>query len=257
VSQIHVDPTTGRRYEIGPDGISRWVDQAPLPQAYVQHTPEPTQRKTHKVRNVVFGAVAGLFVLGAIGSLFDSGDGAPAATAVDPASTDTNSVTTIPAPTEAPVVESTDDVIVAQLVCEGTVYPRSEGDEMGVMHVTDDILANMDATFTEVEAALAQCPEKRTKVEKVIKVQKKDEALEKGKRLFYSGTYRVGKDIKPGTYYITKPGSCYWERQDRNGKTIDNYFSDNPSRVQVTIRANDYAFNSDCGTDTDPWRPVS
>ena len=46
--------------------------------------------------------------------------------------------------------------------------------------------------------------------------------------------------------------TCYWERIDRNGETIDNYFG-RGSRVQVTIRKSDYEFYShDCGR----WMPV-
>ena len=77
--------------------------------------------------------------------------------------------------------------------------------------------------------------------------------LYKSGRQFDDGLYRVGKDIKPGTYYTTDVDGCYWERQNRNGGTIDNGFVISAKRVQVTIRSGDYAFMSeDCGT----WKPV-
>ncbi|MBM0239972.1 hypothetical protein JNW88_27820 [Micromonospora sp. ATA32] len=72
-------------------------------------------------------------------------------------------------------------------------------------------------------------------------------------RLFGSGTFRVGKEIKPGTYVTTDVDGCYWERQNSSGNTIDNYFTNGARRVQVTIRSSDYAFSSErCGE----WRPA-
>ena len=64
---------------------------------------------------------------------------------------------------------------------------------------------------------------------------------------FGAGTF-VGKEIKPGTYVATDVDGCYWERQNRNGDTIDNYFTNSARRVQVRIRSTDYAFSSErCG----------
>lgn len=72
-------------------------------------------------------------------------------------------------------------------------------------------------------------------------------------RIFGPGTFLVGKDIKPGTYFVTDVDGCYWERTNRNGDTIDNYFTNGAKRVQVTIRSSDYSFNSErCGE----WHPV-
>lgn len=63
----------------------------------------------------------------------------------------------------------------------------------------------------------------------------------------------VGKEIKPGTYFVTDADGCYWERTNRNGATIDNYFTNGARRVQVTIRSSDYSFNSErCGE----WHPA-
>jgi hypothetical protein len=77
--------------------------------------------------------------------------------------------------------------------------------------------------------------------------------LEEDGRIFYSGTYRVNKQIKPGTYF-SKPGGddCYWERTDSTGEIIDNNFTTG-LRVQVDIKTSDYSFSSDgCGR----WQPV-
>ncbi|MGW5240689.1 hypothetical protein ACWEOW_17305 [Monashia sp. NPDC004114] len=65
---------------------------------------------------------------------------------------------------------------------------------------------------------------------------------------FGAGTFLVGKEIKPGTYFVTDVDGCYWERQNRNGETIDNDFINQARRVQVRIRSTDYAFSSErCG----------
>ncbi len=73
--------------------------------------------------------------------------------------------------------------------------------------------------------------------------------------LFYAGTFRVGAEIKPGTYVIDEASEgCYWERLDASGEIIDNNFLAGATRVEVTIVASDYSFhNEGCG----PWRKVS
>lgn len=108
----------------------------------------------------------------------------------------------------------------------------------------------------ETSGALVLCPNHpHAKAWRAaIKRGQADVDLEAAGRLFGDGTYRVGKEIKPGTYQSTDVDGCYWERQNRNGKTIDNYFADSAKRVQVTIRSSDYGFETKgCGT----WRPVS
>jgi hypothetical protein len=35
----------------------------------------------------------------------------------------------------------------------------------------------------------------------------------RGGGISYAGEYRVGSQVKPGTYYVKEPGdNCYWER---------------------------------------------
>ncbi|MFC4019142.1 hypothetical protein ACFOW4_14490 [Micromonospora sp. GCM10011542] len=107
----------------------------------------------------------------------------------------------------------------------------------------------------EINGALTLCPThpyaKRWR--QAVQRGQADADLEAQGRLFGSGTYRVGKEIKPGTYVATDVDGCYWARQNSSGEIIDNYFTNGARRVQVTIRSSDYAFNSErCGE----WRPA-
>jgi hypothetical protein len=69
-----------------------------------------------------------------------------------------------------------------------------------------------------------------------------------GKR-FGAGTFLVGKEIVPGTYFVEGDiNGCYWERQNRSGQVIENNFIIAARRVQVSIKSTDYAFHSErCG----------
>ncbi|HZC53025.1 MAG TPA: hypothetical protein VE441_11060 [Mycobacterium sp.] len=68
---------------------------------------------------------------------------------------------------------------------------------------------------------------------------------------FSDGTYRVGSEIKPGTYH-TNPGGndCYWER-DAKGSGLDAIIeNDNiTGPTTIDINASDYAFKSSGGCD--------
>jgi hypothetical protein len=67
---------------------------------------------------------------------------------------------------------------------------------------------------------------------------------------FGPGLYKVGVDLPPGRYVTLgeKVTNCYWERQDSNGNTIDNFFTLEAFKVEVTIRESDFAFLQDsCG----------
>jgi hypothetical protein len=114
-----------------------------------------------------------------------------------------------------------------------------------------------DGQIAELEGWLELCPKHpQAKAWKAaIKRGEKDTKLQKSGRTFYDGTYRVGKDIKPGTYAIKGDiENCYWERQDSSGETIDNNFVVKAKRVEVTIRSSDYAFMAEgCGK----WMPVN
>ncbi|MER7444546.1 hypothetical protein [Micromonospora avicenniae] len=109
--------------------------------------------------------------------------------------------------------------------------------------------------ISEINASLMLCPTHpyAKKWREAVKRGQRDADLAAQGRLFGAGTFRVGKEIKPGTYVATDVEGCYWERQNRNGAIIDNYFTNSARRVQVTIRSSDYAFNSErCGE----WRPA-
>lgn len=110
------------------------------------------------------------------------------------------------------------------------------------------------AQIPEINAALMLCPKhpQAGKWRQAVQRGQVDVNLEKSGRLFGAGTFLVGKEIKAGTYVATDVEGCYWERQNRSGGTIDNYFTNAAKRVQVTIKSSDYAFHSEsCGE----WRP--
>lgn len=108
--------------------------------------------------------------------------------------------------------------------------------------------------INELAGALILCPDHPgvKRAAKQVAAWRKLWRLEKAGRSFTDGTYRVGKDIKPGTYVTRNVDGCYWERQNRSGRTIDNYFTNGAKRVEVTIRSSDYGFFArDCGR----WAP--
>lgn len=108
----------------------------------------------------------------------------------------------------------------------------------------------------EVRAALMLCPNHpdRELIEQGMGQGLQEEKWEKQGRLFSSGTFRVGKQIQPGTYVSAGAEGCYWERTDSNGTPIANNFTMGKTRVQVTIYASDYSFTSqDCGV----WKPAA
>ncbi|MFG3417736.1 hypothetical protein [Micromonospora sp. NPDC048063] len=111
------------------------------------------------------------------------------------------------------------------------------------------------AQIAERNGALTLCPKHpyAKKWREAVRRGQADVKLEAEGRLFGPGTFRVGKETKPGTYVATDVEGCYWERQNSSGRIIDNYFTNSARRVQVTIRSSDYAFSSErCGE----WRPA-
>lgn len=69
-----------------------------------------------------------------------------------------------------------------------------------------------------------------------------------------SGTYKVGSQIKPGTYVANAKFGCYWERRSKSGSSITgviaNDFVGYDGRVIVTISSSDKYFSTDadCGS---------
>jgi hypothetical protein len=111
--------------------------------------------------------------------------------------------------------------------------------------------------IAEVTGMLTLCPghpQAALLNESIVRIQA-DAAATAAGELFEDGTYRVGEEIKPGTYAIEGLiNDCYWERNDRNGEIIDNWVTSSVKRVQVTIRSSDYSFHSErCGK----WRKVT
>jgi hypothetical protein len=107
----------------------------------------------------------------------------------------------------------------------------------------------------EISGALILCPShpNRGFIEDLLAKAGGSQDPRTSGRLFGPGVLLVGSQVQPGTYVASNGQGCYWERQDRNGNIIENKFYDNAARVQATISATDYAFNSrDCGE----WKPV-
>jgi hypothetical protein len=108
----------------------------------------------------------------------------------------------------------------------------------------------------EINAALILCPNHphapawRTAIQRGKKPAEQRAA---GQR-FGPGTFLVGKEIRPGKYFVEGDVSgCYWERQNKSGGTIANDYIPEARRVEVTIKSSDYAFHSEgCGE----WAPI-
>ncbi|WP_328347210.1 hypothetical protein [Micromonospora sp. NBC_00421] len=143
--------------------------------------------------------------------------------------------------------EGDDDDISFQYEECASVDPDDEATEPG-FSVSEEDIPQMTATLK-----LCSNHPQAAKWRGALKRGQRDVTLEREGRIFDDGTYRVGKDIKPGTYITRDVAGCYWERQNRNGGTIDNYFVNGAKRVQVTIRSSDYGFHTEgCGT----WHPA-
>ncbi|MPY38058.1 hypothetical protein FNH09_44670 [Streptomyces adustus] len=87
----------------------------------------------------------------------------------------------------------------------------------------------------------------------------KAEASEKKKATFEGdGEFRVGSDIKPGTYRTTgnSDGMCYWERaKDASGEMDSILANDNVTGTSyVTVKATDKLFKS---TGCKDWEAVA
>jgi hypothetical protein len=137
---------------------------------------------------------------------------------------------------------SDNDISILYTIC-AEVDPSDPYAEAGYVASAEQI--------PEINAALTLCPDHPLSREwrKAVRRGKAEADLEAEGRLFGSGTFLIGDEIKPGTYVTTDVEGCYWERQDKAGGTIDNDFLQSARRVEVTIRSSDYAFHSErCGT---------
>ncbi|WP_329108566.1 hypothetical protein OG792_07890 [Micromonospora sp. NBC_01699] len=134
-----------------------------------------------------------------------------------------------------------------------TLYTICAENDPTEMYTEEEYAASVEQ-IAELTGALTLCPKHPlgARWKQAIARGSADAKLTKEGRLFADGTYLVGSEIKPGTYVVTDVKGCYWERQNRDGGTIDNYFTAGARRVQVTIRSTDYAFHAEgCGE----WRP--
>jgi hypothetical protein len=104
-------------------------------------------------------------------------------------------------------------------------------------------LAGLAACSVPAEKAAAPAPAVST-----------EKPAKKAGNTFSDGTWRVGADIKPGTYRANAKMGCYWERlRGFSGDTLTDVISNNVSGsdgpVTVTIKPTDKGFKSQlCGT---------
>lgn len=116
--------------------------------------------------------------------------------------------------------------------------------------------AGSKAQVREIEGMLTLCPDHPLKkqLKQLIGGANADNDLQAQGKIFYDGTYRVGKDVPPGNYFSEPEGDgCYWERTDSKGNILANNYSSG-ARVEVTVRSSDYSLTvRGCGE----WRPVS
>lgn len=78
------------------------------------------------------------------------------------------------------------------------------------------------------------------------------ERLTEEGRAFFSGTYRVGNDIQPGTYAAEAEDEpfegCYWALLDESGEIIDNNFVRSGFRVEIVVPSSAYSLTVErCG----------
>lgn len=124
--------------------------------------------------------------------------------------------------------------------------------EHGTTWTTDEWPVG-EAQIREAEQALLLCPKHpdAAGIRSRIADLKQLRTDRKGGRAFDDGNFRVGQEIKPGTYYTENVADCYWERLDAAGNIIDNNFVLDALRVEVTVSPTDFSFHSQgCGT----WR---
>jgi|AntAceMinimDraft_1070359.scaffolds.fasta_scaffold09957_4 hypothetical protein len=111
---------------------------------------------------------------------------------------------------------------------------------------------NTGGQLDELEGMLSLCPDHPRQEELSATAAFSRAWFEEGwdDISFGPGLYKVGVDLPPGRYVTLgeKVTNCYWERQDSNGNTLDNFFTLEAFKVEVTIRDSDFAFLQDsCG----------
>ena len=111
--------------------------------------------------------------------------------------------------------------------------------------------AASESQILEINAALVLCPghPQASAWRQAVQQGKVNADHRTAGKRFGAGTFLVGKEIVPGTYFVEGDiNGCYWERQNRSGQVIENNFIIAARRVQVSIKSTDYAFHSErCG----------
>jgi hypothetical protein len=107
------------------------------------------------------------------------------------------------------------------------------------------------ASVKTAEAILAACEKKLG----VLGDASEEDAKPQG-NTFSDGTWRVGADIKPGTYRAAGGEGCYWARlRNFTGENdiISNSFTGSEGQATATIKPTDKGFKTaGCGT----WKKI-
>jgi len=104
------------------------------------------------------------------------------------------------------------------------------------------------ASVKTAEAILAACEKKLAGMDPEVP----EKAAKPQGDTFSDGTWRVGADIKPGTYRAAGGEGCYWARlRNFSGENdiISNSFTGSEGQATATIKPTDKGFKTaGCGT---------
>lgn len=117
------------------------------------------------------------------------------------------------------------------------------------VHSTETVTAPAPATQpTAAATTTVHAPAVTKTATKTITVTEKAKPAQPKATIGGDGTYEVGKDIQPGTYVSSTPGSgnCYWERMSGTSGSFNDIIANNNSAGQsvVTIAPTDKVFES-------------
>lgn len=108
-----------------------------------------------------------------------------------------------------------------------------------------------DEQSSQIEAALILCPEHPDAESARTSLNTYDANVTAGNdgTRFNDGVWKVGEEIKPGTYKPESPSDdCRWFRYDDKGDWIESSYDKPQSGIVVTIDAKDSTFESrNCG----------
>lgn len=108
-----------------------------------------------------------------------------------------------------------------------------------------------DEQASQLEAALILCPEAPDADSARTSLSTYDANVTAGNdgTRFNDGTWKVGEEIKPGTYKPESPSdNCRWFRYDDKGDWIESSYDKTQAEIVVTIDATDATFESrNCG----------